>query len=164
MGSKKYFCVYGSWEALGSVKILPRGAPTFSTPGKPHSENFFFSTFWTSPNACFWCVWAVLGTWGYLETFLECRASFWQSMSPIRATSTQFSPNIIKFCKTWTPHILKLIGIWCCHSRRGFISLLKSRVLVLPFPQGLYFPPKSRESVLPFPQGLYFPPKNNNCP
>ena len=28
------FLLYGSWEALDSSKILPRGTPTFSTPGE----------------------------------------------------------------------------------------------------------------------------------
>ena len=35
------FSLYGSLEALDGVKILSRGAPTISTPGKPNSENFF---------------------------------------------------------------------------------------------------------------------------
>ena len=28
------FLLYGSWEAIHSSKILPRGPPTFSTPGE----------------------------------------------------------------------------------------------------------------------------------
>ena len=39
------FALYGSWEALDSVKILSQGAPTLSTPGKPHSEISFLLLF-----------------------------------------------------------------------------------------------------------------------
>ena len=34
------FSLYGKWELLTVCKRLPRGTPTISTPGKPHSENF----------------------------------------------------------------------------------------------------------------------------
>ena len=39
------FALYGSWEALDSVKILSRGAPTISTPGKPNYEIFVLDFF-----------------------------------------------------------------------------------------------------------------------
>ena len=40
------FLLYGSWEALDSSKILPRGPPTFSTPGQPIPRLFQKSKFW----------------------------------------------------------------------------------------------------------------------
>ena len=47
------FALYGSWEGLVVCKILPRGAPTISTPGKPHSENFFFRILLPPPASVF---------------------------------------------------------------------------------------------------------------
>ena len=41
------FVLYGSWEALDSLNILPRGAPTFSTPGKAIPRLFEKSICWT---------------------------------------------------------------------------------------------------------------------
>ena len=41
-----FFLLYGSWEALDSSKILPRGTPTFSTPGKAIPRLFEKSIFW----------------------------------------------------------------------------------------------------------------------
>ena len=32
------FFIYGSWEPLDSIKILPRDVPKVSTIGRPHSE------------------------------------------------------------------------------------------------------------------------------
>ena len=43
-----FFSLYGSWEPLDSLKILPRDVRTFSTIGRPHSENFFFRLFLTT--------------------------------------------------------------------------------------------------------------------
>ena len=52
---KKIFCflnqnvdfeIYGSWGPLDSFKILSRGAPTFSTPGKAIPRLFEKSIFW----------------------------------------------------------------------------------------------------------------------
>ena len=34
------FLLYGSWEALDSLKTLPRGTPTFSTPGEAIPRRF----------------------------------------------------------------------------------------------------------------------------
>ena len=42
------FALYGSWEGLVVCKILSQDAPTISTPGKPHSENFFFRHFFAT--------------------------------------------------------------------------------------------------------------------
>ncbi len=39
------FLIYGSWGPLGSLKILPQGAPTFSTPGKAIPRLFEKSIF-----------------------------------------------------------------------------------------------------------------------
>ena len=39
------FALYGRWEALIVCKILPQGALTISTSGKPNSENLFFFYF-----------------------------------------------------------------------------------------------------------------------
>ena len=39
------FALYGSWEALDSLKILPQGPPTFSTPGQAIPRLFEKSTF-----------------------------------------------------------------------------------------------------------------------
>ncbi len=36
------FSLYGSWEALDKCKSMPQGPLSFSTPGKPISENFIF--------------------------------------------------------------------------------------------------------------------------
>ena len=36
----RMFLLYGSCEALDSVKTLSRDALTISTPAKPHSDNF----------------------------------------------------------------------------------------------------------------------------
>ena len=36
------FFLYGRYGALDSLKILSWGVGTFSTIGRPHSENFFF--------------------------------------------------------------------------------------------------------------------------
>ena len=43
-----FFFLYGSWETLDSLRILPRGAPTFSTPGKAIPRLFEKSTFQAS--------------------------------------------------------------------------------------------------------------------
>ena len=40
---------YGSLGGLDRLKRLPQGVETISTPGKPHSENFFFEHFLTPP-------------------------------------------------------------------------------------------------------------------
>ena len=46
--------LYGSWEILDSLNILIGGAPTISTPGKTHSENYFFDAFFDpQPNTHF---------------------------------------------------------------------------------------------------------------
>ena len=47
------FALDGSLEALDSVKILSRGAPTISRPGKPYSEICFFRDFVDLPNPRF---------------------------------------------------------------------------------------------------------------
>ena len=39
------FSLYGSWEALDSLKTLPRGTPTFSTPGEAIPRLFEKSIF-----------------------------------------------------------------------------------------------------------------------
>ena len=39
------FALYGSWEVLDRCKILVQGPLRISTPGKLHSENFYFPTF-----------------------------------------------------------------------------------------------------------------------
>ena len=36
-----HFLFYGSWEGLDMCKMMPLGVGSFSTPGKPTSENFF---------------------------------------------------------------------------------------------------------------------------
>ena len=41
------FLLYGSWEPLNSLKILPRGVASFSTLGKPHPRIFEKSIFST---------------------------------------------------------------------------------------------------------------------
>ena len=38
------FLIYGRYGPLDMLKRLSRGVGTFSTPGKPHSENFLKST------------------------------------------------------------------------------------------------------------------------
>ena len=43
------FTLYGSWEILDSLKILIGGAPTISTIGQHHSENFIFWRFFRPP-------------------------------------------------------------------------------------------------------------------
>ena len=43
--AKNMFFVYGSWEALDSLKILPRGVGTFRPPGKPLPRTFQKSLF-----------------------------------------------------------------------------------------------------------------------
>ena len=48
------FLLYGSWEALDSSKILPRGTPTISTPGEAIPRLFEKSIFWR-PNRQFFC-------------------------------------------------------------------------------------------------------------
>ena len=42
-----FFSIYGRYGSLDSLKRLSRDVGTFSTPGKPHSENFLKSTFST---------------------------------------------------------------------------------------------------------------------
>ncbi len=39
---KNDFAIYGSWDGLDGCKTMPRGVGSFSTPGKPTSENSFF--------------------------------------------------------------------------------------------------------------------------
>ena len=41
------FSLYGSWEPLDMCKSMPQGPLSFSTPGKPISENFICFTFFT---------------------------------------------------------------------------------------------------------------------
>ena len=37
--------LYGSWESLDSLKILPRGTPTFPTPGQAIPTRFVLLCF-----------------------------------------------------------------------------------------------------------------------
>ena len=77
---------------------------------------------------------------------LEPVAPFSQSISPSRSTAVPFVPNIM--CPT--------SQTWCCHSRRGFISPHKKQGFCVAIPAGALFFMKNRVLVLPFPQGLYF--------
>ena len=43
------FALYGSWEVLDRCKILVQGPLRISTPGRLHSENFFFRLFRSKP-------------------------------------------------------------------------------------------------------------------
>ena len=47
----------------------------------------------------------------YLETFLDPVAPFSQSISPSRPTTTPFSPDITKFCRTRPPQSLDFLPL-----------------------------------------------------
>ena len=47
------FAVYGRCGPLDMLKIVSRGVGTFSTPGQPHSENFFSPDFFDPQSSIF---------------------------------------------------------------------------------------------------------------
>ena len=61
MNKNSKIILYGSWEALGRLKILPQGPLRCSTPGKSKSENFVFIYCWTC-----WALDLYFGHWTYI--------------------------------------------------------------------------------------------------
>ena len=96
------------------IKILSWGVGTFSTPGKPNSENFFFSTFWTPPPSP-GPGWPRLGIQKLqiLDTRI-CR--FWTETLKRGARGGPDPARVSQICRFWIP---RLCRFWTETLNRG---------------------------------------------